>query len=460
MNLRGRNSIAVAVAAVVVVQFVKIICWDVVVVVGMEAEAFPREALPTESGYLNIEGKSGALMFYAYYEAISPEKQLSDTPILLWLQGGPGCSGMIGNFYELGPWRVGPDLRLHQNTAPWNRVFGLLFLDSPIGSGFSVAPSEEHIPTNQDEVAKDLYAALQAFFDLNPLFRKRPFYVMGESYAGKYVPSLGLYMLNQLDNNRVLPLRLDGLAIGNGLTHPVVQVQSHASVAYAVGLIDSQEKLHLEALQQEAANLTRQQKWKAAHIARNRVIERLENVTGLATLYDMRRTLPYYTSENGTDYLSLFINQPAVKEALKADGHTKWEDCSQAVGERMGDDVMKSSKWMVEALVRRRPVLLYQGQFDLQDGVFSSESWISILDWGGLDNFLASERRIWEVSNELAGYVRSHSNLTHVVVVGSGHLVPADQNLHSQIMIESWVSRGLPFTASDVEPVGMNAEIS
>lgn len=426
-----------------------------------EAEAFPKAALPTESGYLDIEGKSGARMFYAYYEAISPEHKLSDTPILLWLQGGPGCSGMIGNFYELGPWRIsgGSDLGLQQNDAPWNRVFGLLFLDSPIGSGFSIAPSEEHIPTNQDEVAKDLYVALQAFFALNPSFRERPFYVTGESYAGKYVPSLGLYMLNQLDSNRALPLRLDGLAIGNGLTHPVVQVQSHASVAHSLGLIDSQEKLRLEALQQEAATLAFQQKWQEAYTARNRVLERLENVTGLATLYDMRRTLPYYTSENGTDYLSLFLNQPAVKEALKVDGDIKWDDCSRAVGKRMGVDVMKSTKWMVEALVRRRPVLLYQGQFDLQDGVVSVESWISILDWEELDNFLASERRVWKVSNELAGYVRSHSNLTHVVVAGSGHLVPADQNLHSQIMIESWVTRGSPSTGSVVNPFGMNAEI-
>lgn len=464
MKMGRRHSIAVAVAALKVAQFITIICSNVMVVAPMatQAEAFPKEALPTESGYLNIEEKSGARMFYAYYEAISPEHKLSDTPILLWLQGGPGCSGMIGNFYELGPWRVsgGSDLGLQQNAAPWNRVFGLLFLDSPIGSGFSIAPAEEHIPSNQDEVAKDLYDALQVFFGLNPLFRERPFYVTGESYAGKYVPSLGLYMLNQLDNNRALSLRLDGVAIGNGLTHPVVQVQSHASVAYSVGLIDSKEKLRLEALQQEAAILTFQEKWEEAHTARNRVLKRLENVTGLATLYDMRRTLPYYTSENGTDYLSVFLNQAAVKEALKADGDIKWEDCSRAVDKRMGEDVMKSSKWMVEALLRRRPLLLYQGQFDLQDGVVSTESWISILDWEELDNFLASERRVWKVSSKLAGYVRSHSNLTHVVVVGSGHLVPADQNLHSQIMIESWVSRGSPSTGSVVDPFGMNAEMS
>eukprot|EP01018_Ginkgo_biloba_P011601 Gb_32811 [translate_table: standard] len=417
-----------------------------------EGQVFPREALPTQSGYVTVNERSGARMFYAYYEAISPsEPELSGTPILLWLQGGPGCSGMLGNFYELGPWRVAEDLRLHKNSAPWNRLFGVLFLDNPVGTGFSDAPSQQDIPTNQDQIATDVYSALQAFFDANPQFRPRPFYVTGESYAGKYVPSVGLHMLRELDKAKglpstdhtapVKPLRLDGLAIGNGLTHPIVQVQTHASTAYSVGLIDYQQKLYLEKLQNEAVTLVHQEKWQDAHNARSRVLKWLENVTGLATLYDMRRMLPYYTTEKGIDYVTSFLNQQPVKEALKAQLNITWEDCSDAVGDRMGEDVMKSTKWMVEALLGRVPLMLYQGLFDLRDGVVSTEDWINTLLWSGLDDFMASPRNVWKVNNKLAGYVRSHSNLTHVAVAGAGHLVPADQNLHSQVMIESFVRR-------------------
>ena len=86
------------------------------------------------------------------------------------------------------------------------------FLDSSIRSRFTIAFSEDQIPTNQEEVAKNFYTALQGFFNLKPLFRGRQFYVSSESYAGKYASSLGMYMLNKLDKKigeegRALPLR-------------------------------------------------------------------------------------------------------------------------------------------------------------------------------------------------------------------------------------------------------------
>jgi len=67
---------------------------------------FPAEALPTLSGYLPVSPSSESKLFYCYYEARSSERPLEETPVLLWLNGGPGCSSMIGNFYELGPYIV------------------------------------------------------------------------------------------------------------------------------------------------------------------------------------------------------------------------------------------------------------------------------------------------------------------------------------------------------------------
>ena len=112
---------------------------------------------------------------------------------------------------------------LARNAFAWNRRFGLLFLDSPLGTGFSAAPSVSDIPRNQSVVAAHIIAALQSFLDASPSFRARPFFLSGESYAGKYVPAAAARILSV---NPTLPagrrINLRGAAIGNGDRKSVV----------------------------------------------------------------------------------------------------------------------------------------------------------------------------------------------------------------------------------------------
>ncbi|PWA96194.1 serine carboxypeptidase-like 50 [Artemisia annua] len=110
-------------------------------------------------------------------------------PLLIWLQGGPGCSSLTGNFFELGPYLVMSSLKhnvehltLKKNPSSWNRLFDLLFLDNPIGTGFSIASTYEEIPRNRNIPVSEW-------------------------------------------------VNLCGLAIGNGLTAPVTQVKAHAKTS-------------------------------------------------------------------------------------------------------------------------------------------------------------------------------------------------------------------------------------
>ncbi|CAN6443947.1 unnamed protein product [Victoria cruziana] len=401
------------------------------------AAVLPKEALPTKSGYLPINKTTGSAIFFTFYEAIQRSSpSTSQTPLIIWLQGGPGCSSMIGNFFELGPWMLSahsPDLQ--PNPHSWNRRFGLLFLDNPIGTGFSIAANETEIPTNQKSVGRHLYIAFQYFLSTNPGFRSRPLYITGESYAGKYVPAFGYYVLNK--NRKVRQSRqinLQGIAIGNGLTDPEVQVTTHAASAYFSGLINAKQKSHLEELQVSTVELIKLGKWSEATDMRNQVLDFLQNVSGLATLYDLRRTRPY-EMEMVVDFLA----NEAVKQELGAKKDIVFEDCSDLVSAILHEDVMKSVKFMVEGLVEKVRVLLYQGLFDLRDGVVSTEAWMEKMNWEGLKWFLMAERKVWKVKGEFSGYVQRWGKLSHVVVAGAGHLVPADQGLHSQSMIEEWV---------------------
>ncbi|KAG0606794.1 hypothetical protein M758_9G168200 [Ceratodon purpureus] len=404
----------------------------------------PQEALPTKSGYLDVKTPTATSLFYAYYEALDATDELSKTPVILWLQGGPGCSGLIGNFGEMGPWRIGEDMQLHKNSNPWNRRFGLLFIDSPAGSGFSIAPSSDAIVTNQYQVARDLYEALQIFFS-NSAYKSRPLYVTGESYGGKYVPALGYYIISKAHKLRLKseqPLfELQGVAIGNGLTHPIVQVQTYGATAYYMGLVDKRQRHVLDNLAKKSVECILRKDWLGAIAARSTLMGSLREMSGLTTLEDVRKSVDYFTSANGTDYLTEFVNKETVKKALGANVNTTWEQCGDLVDEKMQVDIMKSTKWMVEALLRAQlPVLLYQGQWDIQDGVASNEAWMHTIVWESLNGFWASERKVWKEEGILAGYVRTHENLGHVIVAGAGHLSPADQNLRTQRMIEAWIS--------------------
>ncbi|AET00898.1 putative carboxypeptidase C [Medicago truncatula] len=421
------------------------------------SSTFPYEALPTKSGYLPISPTSTSSIFYTFYEAQNSTSPLSQTPLLIWLQGGPGCSSMVGNFYELGPYLVTNSLTLQPNPGAWNRIFGLVFLDNPIGTGFSVASTPQEIPADQTAVAEHLFAAITRFVQLDPVFKHRPIYITGESYAGKYIPAIGYYILEKntkLKNTE--RVNLAGVAIGNGLTDPVTQMVTHADNAYYAGLINQRQKNELEKLQLEAVELVERRNWSEATDARSRVLDLLQNMTGFATLYDYSRKVPY------EDWMvAQFLNIAEVKKALgvNVDESFVYEKCSKIVWAALHADLMKSVKYMVGKLLKEKMrVLLYQGQRDLRVGVVQVEAWVKTMKWEWIEDFVNAERKIWKVNGEVAGYVQKWKSLTNVVVLGGGHLLPADQPLNSQAMIEDWVlEKGLFGSVSDRNDVSRNS---
>jgi carboxypeptidase C (cathepsin A) len=92
----------------------------------------------------------------------------------------------------------------------------MLYLEAPVGVGYSYSDDKKDYKTNDDQTALDSTAAMNAFFDAFPKLKSNDFFITGESYAGVYVPTLaeGILHATQAGNYTGAPLK--GIAVGNG----------------------------------------------------------------------------------------------------------------------------------------------------------------------------------------------------------------------------------------------------
>lgn len=171
----------------------------------------------TYAGYLPIPNSLGKELFYVM--VLSQNNPATD-PLVLWLNGGPGCSSMDGFLYENGPYVF--DYRggttLGRNKYSWNTNATMVYIDSPAGVGFSVLGVESNNKTGDLQTAHDTLQALIQLFKKFPEFKDHEFYISGESYGGIYVPTLAYNILLHNAYTSGTWINLKGIAVGNGVT--------------------------------------------------------------------------------------------------------------------------------------------------------------------------------------------------------------------------------------------------
>jgi len=169
--------------------------------------------LPTKqySGYLSLQSGS-----HLHYWMVESETDPATAPTFLWLNGGPGCSSLDGFFYEMGPFTINSDNTLSQRPVRWNQVANVIYIESPVGVGFSYS-STNNYACSDDRSAQENMEALNVFFNLKfPELKQNKLYITGESYAGIYVPTLAEAILNGVKDGTWQGAPLTGIAVGNG----------------------------------------------------------------------------------------------------------------------------------------------------------------------------------------------------------------------------------------------------
>ncbi|CAL1374420.1 unnamed protein product [Linum trigynum] len=198
----------------------------------------PEVSFQQYAGYVTIDETQQRKLFYYFVEA---ETNSTSKPLVLWLNGGPGCSSIgDGAFSEHGPFKPDAAGILVHNDYSWNKEANMLYLESPAGVGFSYSANTSFYELVNDTItARDNLAFLQQWLIKFPEYKNRDLYLTGESYAGHYVPQLAQLIVESRSN-----LSLKAIAIGNPLLEFNTDFNGKGQYYWSHGLI-SDETYHL-----------------------------------------------------------------------------------------------------------------------------------------------------------------------------------------------------------------------
>ncbi|PIA46400.1 hypothetical protein AQUCO_01500142v1, partial [Aquilegia coerulea] len=362
------------------------------------------------SGYLTVDPTAGRALFYYFVE--SPENS-STNPLVLWLNGGPGCSSLIGAMEEQGPFRVNSDGKtLYTNVYAWNNVANVIFLESPAGVGYSYSnTSSDYDKSGDKNTAKDAYTFLVNWLERFPQYKTRDFYLTGESYSGHYVPQLAYTILHNNKKTNQTVINLKGVAIGNAWIDDYTNTLGVYDYYWTHALNSDETNMAIhkacdsDFYSGECFTAQRQGDSEYGKIDPYNIYA--------PVCHDNEFTNPigsiYHYDPCTYKYVEAYLNLPDVQKAFHA-FPTKWSSCS---GDTDGVVPVTSTKYSINTF--KLPI---------------KTAWYP-----------------WYTSEEeVGGYVVEYKGLVFTTVRGAGHPVPSYQPERALIMFSSFLQGKLPPT--------------
>lgn len=412
------------------------------------------EDLDKETGTLNG-------LYYVFYQASveDADKQTAqDTnesiPVILWLSGGPGCSGVIALLFENGPCMFDDETRnVSINPYAWTSLAYVIYIDQPLGTGFSDDHLELMAAWTEGKATRDLELFLKLFFAGHPELIDNDFYVFGESFAGHYVPDLAAKLLDEGADPR-WSRTLKGIGIGNGVVSSTAVADAFIPFAttnsYGKDLL-GQFKAEIKAAHTTfSASMTECQRQlllvaDADHDLKGRAsiqipddcvtaaddYERLRNWASMAVtsqgwnVYDMR--LPCRDDPLGLCYrfsrVEEFVNSDSALEYF-GESDQQWDLCAMNAGDGLDavDAIAESESNVAFVLERGVRVLVYGGDADTVVNWQSQDKWTRSLQWTHRDEFQDAPLSAYRVENRSVGQVRSSHGLTFYKIFEAGHV--------------------------------------
>ena len=164
-------------------------------------------------------------LFYWFFQAMEP---MESAPVILWTNGGPGCTSMEGAATEIGPLILDGVKRspffsgkLSYNKYAWNRRAHVLIVDQPRYVGFSTGRGP--FVNSSAQAALDMVQFLRGWQGYFPEIDAR-FVLAGESYAGHFVPAWAKAIAEYNQDLRNVPaIRVAGIALSSACIDDSIQ---------------------------------------------------------------------------------------------------------------------------------------------------------------------------------------------------------------------------------------------
>uniref|UniRef100_A0A8B9REG4 Carboxypeptidase n=1 Tax=Astyanax mexicanus TaxID=7994 RepID=A0A8B9REG4_ASTMX len=416
---------------------------------------------------------------------VESQKNPVSSPVVLWLNGGPGCSSLDGFLTEHGPFLIQDDGTTLDLFPFYYTIANMLYLESPAGVGFSYSDDKKYT-TNDTEVSMNNYLALKEFFRLFPEYSKNEVYLTGESYAGIYIPTLAERVMEDSSIN------LQGIAVGNGLSSYELNDNSLVYFAYYHGLFGSSLWSSLQkycckdgncnfynspdpdcsASVSQVQNIVYSSGLNmynlyapcaggvGTSVENGRLVIRdmgnnfinhkwsslwnqvgfcfFQKLLGLSMFKSIKLDPPCTNSTAS----ALYLNDPYVKSAIHISPDAlEWVICSGEVNlnyNRIYMDVKKQYLKLLGAMKYR--ILVYNGDVDMACNFLGDEWFVE-----SLQQKVEVQRRTWLYFNgqnqQVGGFVKEFTNLAFLTVKGSGHMVPTDKPIAAYTMFSRFITK-------------------
>lgn len=405
-------------------------------------------------GFIPVEPKYNSLMFYGIRTTV-PAPLRSRVPLVFFLQGGPGATSLFSDYLETGPQKLimtnaTPGYALVERRHSWAKHATMVYIDNPIGTGFSYTNSTTGFATSDQQIANTLVNFTSLFLQRHPEYRGHEMWIFCESYGGKMTAYFGA-ALGKAVLSKKIALKFRGVALGDGWVDPVGCMYSYGKYLKTFSQLSEVEVKNVTAYADLAAAAVLNGNGSLATFYWGVQQDIISFYTANINWYnDM-----YYYDYTADNVLNTFLGTNFTKMLGKLlPSYVQYNAQSNEVFSMMNESFMIDAISQVDELLAMGfEVNVYSGQLDLIVDVLCIEGWMKKLRWISLSQFLKQPRvPIYENNNvfgNVAAFTQQYKNLRLWNIMKAGHMVPLDQPWTAETMFATIIGTNSSVPSAD-----------